>query len=58
MNFSHSPYILALSFKNLDDSVDSSNYFNHMHDLAVLEGGTFFAWDLSLQNSKDSYLCF
>ena len=31
----------------------------HMHDLAVyVKEGLPFAWDLSLENSADSYLCF
>ena len=31
----------------------------HMHGLAVyVKEGLPFAWDLSLENSPDSYLCF
>ena len=31
----------------------------HMHGLAVyVKEGLSFAWDLSLENSVDSYLCF
>ena len=30
----------------------------HMHGLAVYVKGLPFAWDLSLENSADSYLCF
>ena len=31
----------------------------HMHGLAVyVKEGLPFAWDLSLENSADSYLCF
>ena len=31
----------------------------HMHGLAVyVKEGVFFAWDLSLENSADPYLCF
>ena len=31
----------------------------HMHDLAVyVKEGLSFAWDLSLENSAGSYLCF
>ena len=57
---------------NLDDSVDSDNFSmrgylpliwkdssTHMHGLAVYaEEGLHFAWDLSLENSADSYLSF
>ena len=69
---SNSPDILALCEKNLDDSIDSGNFFvrrylplirkdsgTHMHDLAVfVKEGLPFARDLSLGNSVDSYLCF
>ena len=70
---SNSPDILALCETNLDDdSIDSGNfslrgysplirkdYSTHMHGLAVyLKEGLPFAWDLSLENSADSYLCF
>ena len=57
---------------NLDDSIDSGNFCvrdylplirkdssTHMHGLAVyVKEGLPFAWDLSLENSADSYLCF
>ena len=57
---------------NLDDSIDSGNFSvtdylplirkdssTHMHSLAVyVKQGLPFAWDLSLENSADSYLCF
>ena len=57
---------------NLDDSVDSGNFSvrgylplirkdssTHMHGLAVyVKEGLPLAWDLFLENSADSYLCF
>ena len=66
------PDILALYETNLDDSIDSGNFSvrgylplirkdssTHMHGLAVyLKEGLPFAWDLSLENSADSYLSF
>ena len=69
---SNSPDILALCETNLDDSIDSDNFSvrgylplirkdssTHMHGLAVyVKEGLPFAWDLSLENSADSYLCF
>ena len=69
---SNSPDILALCETNLDDSIDSGNFSvtgyvlliqkyssTHMHGLAVyVKEGVFFAWDLSLENSADPYLCF
>ena len=69
---SNSPDILALCETNLDDSIDSGNfsvrgYFpliqkdssTHMHGLAAyVKEGIPFAWDLSPENSGDSYLCF
>ena len=69
---SNSPDILALCGKNLDDSIDSSNFsvtgylpliqedsITHMHGLAVyVKKGLPFARDVSLENSKDSYLSF
>ena len=69
---SNSPDILALCEANLDDSNDSGNFSvrgylpliwkdsgNHMHGLAVyVKEGLPFAWDLSLENSLDSFLCF
>ena len=69
---SNSPDILALYEANLDDSIDSGNFFvrgylplirkdssNHIDGLAVyVKEGLPFARDLSLENSADSYLCF
>ena len=69
---SNSPDILAFRKTNLDDSIDSSDFsmrgylpliqkdsVTHMHGLAVyVKEGLPFAWDLSLENSADSYLCF
>ena len=69
---SNPPEILALCETNLDDSIDSGNFSvrgylplirkdssTHMHGLAVyVKEGLPFAWDLSLENSADSYLCF
>ena len=70
---SNSPDILALCETNLDDSIDSGTFSvrgylplirknsstNNMHGLAVyVKGGLPFAWDLSPENSADSYLCF
>ena len=69
---SNSPDILALCKTNLDDSIDSGNFSvrgylplirkdssTHMHGLTVyVKEGLPFAWDLSLKNSADSYLCF
>ena len=66
------PDILALCQTNLNDSIDSRNFFmrgylplirkdssTHMHGLAVyVKEGLPFAWDLPLENSADSYLCF
>ena len=68
---SNSPDILALSETNLDGSIDSGNFSargylplirkdstTHRHGLAVyLKEGLFFVWDLSLENSADSYFC-
>ena len=63
----NSPYILALCETNLDDSSDSGNFsvkglcefLTHMNGLAVyIKEGLPFPWDLSLENSVDSYLCF
>ena len=68
----NSPDILALWETNLDDSIDSGNFslrahlpligkrsFTYMHGVAVyVKEGLPFAWDLSLENSADSYLCF
>ena len=69
---SNSPDILALCETNLDDSIDSGNFYvrgylpliqkdssTHMHGLAVyVKEGLPFVRDLSLENSADSYLCF
>ena len=69
---SNSPDILVLCETNLDDSIDSGNFSvrgylplirkdssTHMHGLAVyVKEELPFAWDLSLENSADSYLCF
>ena len=69
---SNSPDILALCETNLDDSIDSGNFsvrsylplirkdsITHMHDLALyVKEGLPFAWDLSLEDTADSYLCF
>ena len=69
---SNSPDILALCETNLDDSIDSGNFSvrgylplirkgsgTHMHGVAVyVKEGLPFAWDLSPENSADSYLCF
>ena len=69
---SNSPDILVLCETNLDGSIDSGNfsvrgylplirkdYGTHMHGLAVyVKEGLPLAWDLSLENSADSYLCF
>ena len=69
---SNSPDILVLCETNLDGSIDSGNfsvrgylplirkdYSTHMHGLAVyVKEGLPLAWDLSLENSADSYLCF
>ena len=68
---SNSPDILALCETNLDDSINSGNFSvrgylpliqkdssTHMHGLAVYVKGVPFAWDLSLENSADSYLLF
>ena len=69
---SKSPDIFAVCKTNLDDSIDSGNFsmtvylplirkdsVTHMHRLAVyVKEGLPFAWDLSLENFMDSYLCF
>ena len=68
----NSPDILALCETNLDDPFDSDNFSvrdylplirkdssAHMHDLAVyVKEGLPFAWELYLENSADSDLCF
>ena len=69
---SNSPDILALSETNLDDSTNSGNFSvrgylplirmdssSHKHGLAVyVKEGLYFAQDLSLENSADSYFFF
>ena len=69
---SNSPVILGLFEENLEDPIDSRNfavsgylqliwkYFGtHMYGLAVYaKEGLRFAWDLSLENSEYSCLCF
>ena len=69
---SNSPDILALCETNLDDSIDTGNFSlrgylplirkdssTHVHCLAVyVKEGLPFVWDLSIENSADSYLCF
>ena len=69
---SNSPGIILLCDRNLDGLIDSGNFFvrgylpliqkdcsTHMHFLAVyVKEGLLFAWDLSLENSAASYLCF
>ena len=69
---SNSPEILALCEANLNDSIDSGNFFvrgylplirkdssTHMHCLTVyMEEILPFAQDLSLENCADSDLCF
>ena len=69
---SNSPDTLALCQTNLDDWIDSGNFSmrsylplfrkdstSHIHGLgAYVKEGLLFAWDLSLENSTDSCLCF
>ena len=70
---SNSPGILAMCETNLDDSINSGNFSvrgnlpliwkdssTHVHGLTVfcVKEGLSFAWDLSLENSSDSCLCF
>ena len=67
---SNSPDVLALYETNLNDSVDSDNFSvigylplirkdSITHGLVVyVKERLPFAWDLSLENSMDSYLCF
>ena len=66
---SNSPDIIALCESNLDGSIDSGNFSarryptliwkessTHMHGLTVyVKERLPFAWDLSLENSADSY---
>ena len=63
---------LSLNQTNLDDSIASGNFSvrgylpliwkdssTHMHGRALyVKEGLPFAWDLCLENSADSYLCF
>ena len=69
---SNSPEIPAVSETNLDYSIDSGSFSvwgylpliqkdssTYMHSLAVYVKEVLpFSWDLSLENSGDSYLCF
>ena len=69
---SNPPDILALCESNLDDLIDSGNLYvrgylpliqkdtiTHMHGLAVyVKERLPFAYELFLENSADSYLCF
>ena len=69
---SNSPDILPLCETKLNGSIDSDNLSvrgylplirkdssTHMHGLAIyLKEGLPFTWDLSLENSAYSYLCF
>ena len=69
---SNSPNILALCETDFPDSIDSGNfsvmgylhlirkdYISHIHGFAVyVKEGLFFAGNLSLENSAESYLCF
>ena len=68
----NSPDILALFETSVDDSIDFANFFvrghlpliwndssTHIHGLTVyVKEGLPFAWELSLENSADSDLCF
>ena len=72
LSFNQTPDILALCETNLDDSIHSGNFSmrgylplirkdsgTHMHGFTVyVKEELHFAWDLSLENSADSYLCF
>ena len=69
---SNSPDILALCETNLDDKIDSGNFSvtcylplirkdssTHMHGVTVYwKERLSLAWNSSLENSADSYLCF
>ena len=69
---SNTPAILALYETNLNNSIDSGNFsvstylpltqkdsVTNMHGFAVyVKEGLPFAWDVSLENYLDSYLCF
>ena len=67
----NSPDILALYETNLYDSIDSGNFpergclplirkdcYLHAWSRSLCEKELHLAWDLSLENSVDSYLCF
>ena len=68
----HQISVHILCQTNLDDSIDSGNFSGrgylpliwkdssaHMRGLTVyVDKGRPFAWDLSLESSTDSYLCF
>ena len=72
LSFNQTPDILALCETNLDDSIHSGNFSmrgylplirkdsgTHMHGYAVyFKEGLPLAWDISLEDSADSYLCF
>ena len=72
LSVNQTPDILVLCDTNLDDSLDSGNFFVrgylplirndfsiHVHGLAVyVKEGLRFARDLFLENSADSYSCF
>ena len=50
--------ILAISLR-VYLSLIQKDSITHVHDLAVyVKEGPPFAWDLFLENSADSYLCF
>ena len=69
---SNCPDIVALCERNLDDSIDSGNFFvrgyllliwkdssTHMHGLVVyVKEGLPFPRNFSLGSPADSYLCF
>ena len=69
---SNSPGIFSVCETNLDNLIDSGNFSvigylplirkdssTHVHDFAVYVKEVLpFAWDLSVENSADSYLCF
>ena len=65
-------FLLCVRRTNLDDSIDSGNFYvrgyfplirkdsgTHMQGLTVyVKEGLPFAWGLSLENSADCYICF
>ena len=55
---SNSHDILTLCETNLDESTDSVNFFVRGYLAVYVKEGLPFAWDLSLENSPNSYLCF